>query len=102
MFPLIFFALCAQKFWRERTFSGYSPRVLCSEFKALFVSEIKWRPKKRGLHPKSSSVRVRKVFCMIYYCNLMLNNNMSEQEHVCAQQIYAYAQSLKSVCARTT
>ena len=26
---------------------------------------------------------------------------MSEQEYVCAQQIYACLQSLKSVCART-
>ena len=31
----------------------------------------------------------------------MLNNGMSGQEYVCVQHIYACAQSLKSVCARS-
>ena len=121
MFPLIFCAFCAQKFWRVRAFSGNSPWLLYSKSKALFVSEIKWRlqkkclhpksscfcvqirwrPKKKGHHLKSSGVFVRKVYSLTYYYNFMLNNKMSEQEYVCAQQIYACAQFLKYVCSGT-
>ena len=66
---------------------------------SAFRVRNKVKTKKRGLHPKSSGVRVRKVFCLTYNCNFMLNNSMPEQEYVYAQQIYACAQSLKS-CAR--
>ena len=58
MFPLIFCGLCAQKFWRERTFSGNSSRI-----KTVFASEIRWIPKKKkknGLHPEMERFLRRK------------------------------------------
>ena len=108
---LIFCGLCAQKFWRERTFFGKSPR-------------IKDKKKEKGLHPvmerflcpklredqikKRSSARIGASFsarkfvcCLSYYCNFMINNITSVQQYICAQQTYVCAQSLKSVCART-
>ena len=96
MFPLIFCGFCAQKLWRVRTFSGNSLRI-----KTFFVSEIKWRPKKKVLSLLNcSGFCSRKVCCLSYYSNFMINNNMSVQQYGCAQQIYSFAQFLKSVCAR--
>ena len=96
IFPLILCGLCAQKFWRVCTFSGNSPTI-----KAVFVSEIRRKQKKRVFTQKWSGFGVGKVYGLSYYCNFMINNKTSVQQYVCAQQIYACAQSLNSVCART-
>ena len=42
MFPLTFYGLRAQKFWRVRTFSANSLKI-----KAVFKSDIRWRAKKK-------------------------------------------------------
>ena len=46
MFPLIFCALCAQKFWHERTFCGFSQNFVF-ETKAVFVSKMRGKPQKK-------------------------------------------------------
>ena len=89
MFPLIF--------WRVRTFSGNSPKILCPKPKTcLFPKQVKTK-KKKGLHPKSIGVCVREV----YWDNFMINNNMSVPEYVFAQQSFSCAQSLKFMYVRT-
>ena len=70
MFSLIFCALCAQKFWRVRTFSGKSPRI-----KTVFESEIRWRPEnekeKKRSSPKDGAVFVsKKCFACLITVNL--------------------------------
>ena len=96
MFHLIFCALCAQKFWRVRTFSRNSPRILCPKPKRFLCPKL-GDDQKKGLHPKSIGFCIRKVHCG----NFMINNKISVQEYVCVQQIFLCAQSLKSVCLRT-
>ena len=39
MFPLIFCALCAQKFWRAHSLSGRSPRILRPKPKRCLCSK---------------------------------------------------------------
>ena len=86
MFPLIFCALCSQKFWRVRTFSGNSPKILCPK-------QVK--TKKKGLHPKSIGVCVREVYCD----NFMINNYMSVHSEVFRVRARAHAHVFR-VCSR--
>ena len=74
MFPLIFCALCAWQF----------PQSFVFEIQSAFHVRNKVKTKKKGLHPKSSDICIPKKYCLTYYCNFMLNNNMAEQEYVCA------------------
>ena len=65
-------------------------RFLCPRLR-----EDQKKKKKKGLQPELGRFfSARKVYCLSYYCNFMINNHMSVQQLVCAQ-------SLKSVCART-
>ena len=91
MFPLIFCALCAQKFWRVRSFSGNSPRI-----KAIFVFESTCRPKKMLFSLNCSGFCARKVYCQSYYCKFMIINIMSVRSMFCV-----YAVSEICVRART-
>ena len=52
MFPLIFCALCVQKFWGVRTFCGNSPRILCPKPKRFLCPKSGKDQKKEGLHLK--------------------------------------------------
>ena len=89
MFHLIFCGVCAPKLWHVRIFSGNSPTI-----KGVFVSEVKWRPKKkvftkngavfsaqetqkRSVQPELERFLRLKNFCLSFYCNFMINNNMS-------------------------
>ena len=58
MLPLTFCALCAQKFWRVRTFCGNSPRILCPKPKR-FLCPKSGEDQKIGLHPKPIGFCVR-------------------------------------------
>ena len=57
MFPPILCVLRAQKFWRVRTFSGNSPRILCPKSKAVFVSEF------LGEDQKRSTPKIKRFLC---------------------------------------
>ena len=57
MFPLIFCALCAQKFWRVRTFCGNSPRILCPKPKRFLC------PKSSEDQKKQSSPKTDQFLC---------------------------------------
>ena len=72
MFPLIFRSLCAQKFWRVRTFSGNSLRI-----KAVLCPKL-GEDQKRGIFTLNcGGFCARKVYCMSYYCNFTINSNVS-------------------------
>ena len=102
-------------FWRVRTLSGSSLRILrpkpkrclCSKSgkdkkKVLMENErflcSKTGEKKKGLHPKSINVCARKGYC----CNFVIKTYVCARiDNVRAQQIYSCAQSLKSVREHT-
>ena len=102
MFPLIFCSMCAQKFCCVCTFLNVTfickrvedqkTKTIQTRIGTVFEPKIKENQKRSS--PKIGAVFVLEKF--IAQCK-----NMSEKQCVCAQQIYACAQSLKPVCART-
>ena len=101
MFPLIFCSMCAQKFCCVCTFLNMT--FICKRVEDQKTNSIQ-PVLERFLNPKlredqkRSSPKIEALFVLEKF--IALCKKMFEKQYVCAQQIYACAQSLKPVCAR--
>ena len=101
MFPSIFCAICAQKFWWVHTFSGTSPKFLCSKSKAVFVTEIKWRPKKKKkVFTQKRAVFVSETFLVWLTIVVLCSTTICLSKNMSVRSKFMRVRILWSLCAR--